>query len=264
MVETSFLERRYDEETLEQAYDTLESLQGRQQPIEDLSDDMDGSILYHLLDTADDLEATVQDPYINEITVDMDEYNELLRDIEDAIEDDTLDDRLTSAIEQRRRFDDGYSEDIEGEDITELNDELQEIEQGNSSAVMKRALALKALPAVGLVGGAAAGPAGLAIVGGLGGLGAGLYSTIERWSYGRGRELAVRDEIAEESMDAIVDGLTDDLYVAVEDEQGYTGRPLDMDRDDEEPDYEPPSEEERERRNQEVIEFVEQFEDIDR
>lgn len=263
MVETAFLERRYDEETLEQAYDTLETLQGRRQPIEDLDDRMESSILYHLLDTADDLEETIQDPYINEITVEMDEYQELLGDIDDALEEDTFDDRLTSAIEQRRRFDDGYSEDIEGETIAELNDELQEIEQRNSAAVTKRALALKALPALGLVGGAAAGPAGLAVAGGLGGLGAGLYSTIERWTYGRGRELNIRDEIADRSMDAITSGLTGDLYVAVEDEHGYTGRPLDRDRD-EEPSYEPPSEEEREQRNQEVIEFVEQFEDIDR
>ncbi len=263
MVETAFLDRRYDEETLEQAYDTLTSLQHRRQPIEELNDHMESSILYHLLDTDEDLDETINDRYIDEITIEMDEYQELLNDIEDALTDDTLDDRFTGAIEQRKRFDDGYSDEIGRETIAELNDKLQEIENDNRSAVMKRAFALKALPALGLVGGAAAGPAGLAVAGGIGGLGVGLYSTIERWAYGRGRELAVRDKIAARSIDAITAGLTEDLYVAVEDEQGYTGRPLDRESDDE-PSYEPPSEEERERRNQKVIDFVEQFEDIDR
>lgn len=263
MVETHLLDHRYDEEILEQTYDTLQTLEERRQPLDELYDNMDSGLLYHLIDTADDLDQTLSDPYIDEITVEMEDYQELMDAIDDALQDTTVDDRLRGSIEQHSRFDDGYDEAIEAETVSELNGELEEIQNANNSAVTKRALALKVLPAVGAVGGAALGPAALAAVGGFGGIGAGLYSTIERWSYGRGRETALKDEIAEQSMDNITDSIdATDIYVAVEDERGYTGRPL-SDEDDS-PSYDTPSEEEKEKRNQQVIEFVEQFEDIDR
>lgn len=265
MVDTAFLDRRYEDETLEEAYDSLQTLQYRRQPISDLQDDMDDSLLYHLLDTADDLDTVLDDPYQTEITVAFEDYQELMDSIDSALEEDSIDDRLASTIEQRSRFDNGYSEPIDGETVSELNDEHDDITTTNSNAIMKRALALKFMPAAGAVGGAAVEPI-LGAAGGLAGLGVGLYATIERWSYGRGKEMAVKDQIAEQSMDNIIHDLDDTAYLAVEDEMGYTGRPLsrESNRTSQTNNNRSDSDEERDRDiNEEVREFVSQFEDID-
>jgi hypothetical protein len=265
MVDTAFIEQRYDDTTLEEAYNSLQTLQHRRQPLSELNDQMDDSILYHLIDSADDRDEILEHPYENEITVEFEDYQELIDSIESALEDGSLDDRLTSTIEQHQRFKDGYSEPVDGETVSELNDEHDDITTSNSNAIMKRVLVLKFLPAAGAVGGAVAEPV-LGVAGGLTGLGVGLYITIEQWSYGRGKELAVKDQIVEQSMDNIIHDRDDTTYLAVEDEMGHTGRPLSRESREtgRTEGTKTSSDGENDRDiNEEVREFVSQFEDID-